>query len=310
VAENSSTPYTDATNCKKSSNHVKRPMNAFMVWSQLERRKICEHQPDMHNAEISKQLGTRWRLLSDTEKDPFIQEAERLRLMHMKEYPDYKYKPRKKPKKTGGEQTQTSAATVGSLTSPTPRSRAPKRSAASALDMAMAAQNENHLLFPSGKSLKVDREGVRLNSNVMPYMGPMNDGLLLDDAVVRSPAPSIVIKQEPRLYHHSYPSPNEFGHAPLTPESGFYDHEDVFTAAPNQPQQQMNGADYLPVNSPNHLVPGNYQLVSAIFHLLCPFNCQLPLWFWHGGRPISFSFQVAYSVFLLLFLVIDFRNSG
>lgn len=99
MSKSSRTPYSDATNSKKSSGHIKRPMNAFMVWSQMERRKICEHQPDMHNAEISKQLGIRWRQLSDKEKAPYVQEAERLRQLHMQEYPDYKYKPRKKPKK-------------------------------------------------------------------------------------------------------------------------------------------------------------------------------------------------------------------
>lgn len=71
-------------------------MNAFMVWSQIERRKICELQPDMHNAEISKRLGKRWKMLADDERQPFIEEAERLRLMHLQEYPDYKYRPRKK----------------------------------------------------------------------------------------------------------------------------------------------------------------------------------------------------------------------
>lgn len=99
VAKDSQTPYTDATRCKRSKqDHIKRPMNAFMVWSQIERRKICEQQPEIHNAEISKRLGKRWKMLSDEERQPFIAEAERLRLLHLKQYPDYKYRPRKKSK--------------------------------------------------------------------------------------------------------------------------------------------------------------------------------------------------------------------
>ena len=71
-------------------------MNAFMVFSHIQRKKIIEYQPDIHNAEISKNLGRKWKELSSEGKEPYIQEAERLRLLHMKEYPDYKYQPRKK----------------------------------------------------------------------------------------------------------------------------------------------------------------------------------------------------------------------
>ncbi|VDD96438.1 unnamed protein product [Enterobius vermicularis] len=207
VAKNSITPYTDATNCKKSSNHIKRPMNAFMVWSQMERRKICEHQPDMHNAEISKQLGQRWRQLTEDEKKPFVQEAERLRVLHMKEYPDYKYKPRKKPKK-GAEpnvgSSQGAATTNIQQTRPCTNLQAGPHNV---LGMSVGGHSETHSLHFAGKSMKIDHDGIR-------YLNVISEEMK---------SPTGVGNKQERLYHQSYPSPNEFGQAPLTPESGFYE---------------------------------------------------------------------------------------
>lgn len=124
------TPYSDATKTrsKKRVNRIKRPMNAFMVFSQLERRKIVQLAPDMHNAEISKYLGARWKRLSDVERRPFVDEAERLKLLHLREYPDYKYKPRKRAKKGSSPMNSTLPTTSSMDTTDTSSDGYPSKS--------------------------------------------------------------------------------------------------------------------------------------------------------------------------------------
>ncbi|XP_063980603.1 transcription factor SOX-10-like [Diachasmimorpha longicaudata] len=80
----------------KRTTHVKRPMNAFMVWAQAARRRLADQYPQLHNAELSKTLGKLWRSIKDEDKKPFIEAADKLRIIHKREHPDYKYQPRRR----------------------------------------------------------------------------------------------------------------------------------------------------------------------------------------------------------------------
>lgn len=98
--------YTVVANCKKekkkdSDGHScpKRPMNAFMIWSMKCRALIAQITPQLHNAIISTKLGAAWRKFDDEEKAIYEREKDMLGTFHKFEFPDYKYKPKKKAKR-------------------------------------------------------------------------------------------------------------------------------------------------------------------------------------------------------------------
>jgi hypothetical protein len=59
---------------KKDPSAPKRPMSAFLYFSQGKRGKLKQENPALKNTEISRLLGELWRSATDEEKDPFIQQ--------------------------------------------------------------------------------------------------------------------------------------------------------------------------------------------------------------------------------------------
>lgn len=93
----------------QGTDHVKRPMNAFMVYARAARKELALQYPNLSYRKLSKILGQLWKMLDDKEKQPFIEEAERLRRKHRSEHPDYKYQPKKKAKKARSESEESTS---------------------------------------------------------------------------------------------------------------------------------------------------------------------------------------------------------
>lgn len=75
-----------------SQKHVRRPMNAFMIFSQRERPLIHQQYPNCDNRAVSKMLGERWYSLNPDEKLKYHNIASQLKQDHFKANPDWKWR--------------------------------------------------------------------------------------------------------------------------------------------------------------------------------------------------------------------------
>ena len=95
----SNTSYTDLIKSKKQTDHVKRPLNPFMLWAQQEREKMCEGKDGQQHANISSVLGKKWKKMSEDEKQPWKIKADESKELHKLHYPAYEDNPRWKAKR-------------------------------------------------------------------------------------------------------------------------------------------------------------------------------------------------------------------
>ncbi|OBT46559.1 hypothetical protein VE00_01805 [Pseudogymnoascus sp. WSF 3629] len=97
-------PQTDSNNqvclCQPDPK-IPRPRNAFILYRQHYQGQVIAQNPGLANPEISKIIGAQWREQSIETKNEWKRLAEEEKHRHQRQYPDYRYQPRRPGKLNG-----------------------------------------------------------------------------------------------------------------------------------------------------------------------------------------------------------------
>lgn len=75
----------------ENTKHIKRPMNAFILFSKNHRTLFKQLYPGRDNRKISTLLAEKWRGMKPEEKEPYRLEAKELMRQTKESHPDFKY---------------------------------------------------------------------------------------------------------------------------------------------------------------------------------------------------------------------------
>ncbi|KAK7083011.1 hypothetical protein SK128_018503 [Halocaridina rubra] len=76
---------------KGEKEHIRRPMNAFMIFSKRHRPRVHQRYPNQDNRTVSKILGEWWYALGSEEKQKYHSLASEIKEHHYRAHPDWKW---------------------------------------------------------------------------------------------------------------------------------------------------------------------------------------------------------------------------
>ncbi|CAL1583537.1 unnamed protein product [Knipowitschia caucasica] len=76
---------------KREKDHIRRPMNAFMIFSKRHRALVHQRHPNQDNRTVSKILGEWWYALGPNEKQQYHDLAFQVKEAHFRAHPDWKW---------------------------------------------------------------------------------------------------------------------------------------------------------------------------------------------------------------------------
>uniref|UniRef100_A0AAZ3S2U8 HMG box domain-containing protein n=1 Tax=Oncorhynchus tshawytscha TaxID=74940 RepID=A0AAZ3S2U8_ONCTS len=113
---------------KREKDHIRRPMNAFMIFSKRHRALVHQRHPNQDNRTVSKILGEWWYALGPKEKQKYHDLAFQVKEAHFKAHPDWKWcnKDRRKSISEGRETPGAKEARERSMSESTGQSACPE----------------------------------------------------------------------------------------------------------------------------------------------------------------------------------------
>lgn len=100
----------------KKDNKIRRPMNAFMIFSKKHRSLVHEKHPNQDNRNVSKILGEWWYALGSDGKNQYHVLASEMKEAHFKAYPEWKWC--SKDRKKSSSSNKDARGRLGSLDGP------------------------------------------------------------------------------------------------------------------------------------------------------------------------------------------------
>ncbi|XP_057301284.1 protein capicua homolog isoform X3 [Hydractinia symbiolongicarpus] len=124
---------------KGSVEHVRRPMNAFMIFSKKHRQIVHQKNPNQDNRTVSKILGEMWYALTPEEQQKYRKQAEEVKEAHYKNNPEWKWSSKDKK---ANRKSKTEAAITSSEYSAAPYVESPKKNNISAEQLQLECKEE------------------------------------------------------------------------------------------------------------------------------------------------------------------------